>query len=173
MAYKDTETLLQANPHHWGPGAVHLFVPETQKTMCGKGHDLCPGTLFKAPLSQVTCKGCIRCRQVAIEREENRKKWEIENEERKLRQEQEQREWWEAYNRYLESPEWREKRELVLLRAHHQCEGCARFQARQVHHLRYPRNCFPGSEEWILKEKLFDLVAICDRCHEDVHTLLI
>ena len=33
----------------------------------------------------------------------------------------------------------------------------------------YPQRCMPGSLEWIRREKLSHLVAVCLRCHEDAH----
>ena len=79
-------------------------------------------------------------------------------------------EWWKAYDAYLKSPIWREKRSIVLKRAGETCEGCRQAKAVQVHHKRYPPGCFPGFPEWIRREKLFDLAAVCERCHEDLHT---
>ena len=67
----------------------------------------------------------------------------------------------EAYRSYLLTPEWREKRELVMLRARCICEGCGTADAEEVHHLKYPR-------EWGT-EFLFDLVALCRPCHERIH----
>ena len=80
-------------------------------------------------------------------------------------------EWWEAYERYLQTPTWFEKRRAVLRRANDLCEGCRIRKAVQVHHLPgcYPRGCLPGSREWIKAEKLFHLVALCLQCHEDIH----
>ncbi|HSQ51975.1 MAG TPA: hypothetical protein VLL94_11995 [Nitrospiraceae bacterium] len=69
-------------------------------------------------------------------------------------------EWWAWYSDYLKTPQWREKRQLVMKRAGGLCEGCAHAPATQVHHLTYER---AG------REMLFDLVAICDACHEAVH----
>lgn len=40
------------------------------------------------------------------------------------------------------------------------CEGCLERPATQVHHLHYQR---------VFDECLFDLVAICDRCHAKCH----
>jgi hypothetical protein len=77
--------------------------------------------------------------------------------------------WWDAYNAYLNSPDWRHKRSLVLRRAGETCEGCRNAKATQVHHRKYPEGCFPGFPEWIAREKLFDLVAICPDCHRDLH----
>ncbi len=77
--------------------------------------------------------------------------------------------WREAYEEYLDSPHWEDTRRRVLQRADWKCEACGARAADQVHHMRYPRNCFPGSEEWKRQQKLFDLRAICRTCHIDVH----
>jgi hypothetical protein len=77
--------------------------------------------------------------------------------------------WQQAYEIYRQSPVWCEKRRLVLQRAKKICEGCGCRPARELHHLRYPANCLPGSPEWIRSEKLFDLVALCEICHRDIH----
>ena len=69
-------------------------------------------------------------------------------------------EWWFRYNTYLQSPEWEKKRKLVLDRARGICEGCGRKKAVQVHHLHYRR---------VGQEMLFDLVAVCQECHDALH----
>lgn len=61
---------------------------------------------------------------------------------------------------YLQSPEWREKRRLVLDRAKGMCDGCRVNRATQVHHLTY--------RHWG-RELLFELVALCDGCHALCH----
>jgi hypothetical protein len=58
-----------------------------------------------------------------------------------LEQERKQREWWEWYNRYLLTPEWKARR-------------------AQVHHLTYAH---------VGREFLFELVALCEECHERLH----
>jgi 5-methylcytosine-specific restriction endonuclease McrA len=64
------------------------------------------------------------------------------------------------YASYLRSPAWKAKREKVLTRANGHCEGCGENTATQVHHLTYQN---------IYKEFLWELVAICDDCHDRVH----
>lgn len=61
------------------------------------------------------------------------------------------------YDAYLQSPEWRAKREKVIARANGICEGCGEKRAVAVHHLTY---------DGVGDELLFDLVAICDECHK-------
>jgi len=79
------------------------------------------------------------------------------------------RKWQQAYLVYLSSPEWFYKRQRVLDRADGICEACGVLRATQVHHHRYPQGCLPGSEKWLAQEKLFDLAAICEPCHQDLH----
>ena len=68
--------------------------------------------------------------------------------------------WWDRYDRYMQTPEWKERRQLVLKRANYVCEGCGKAKATEVHHLTYER---------LGKEMLFDLVAVCDECHRKIH----
>jgi hypothetical protein len=67
---------------------------------------------------------------------------------------------WLAYEEYLAGPVWRKKREKVFERASGVCEGCREKPATQVHHLSY---------EHVGNEFLFELVAVCDDCHEELH----
>ncbi|MEP7348865.1 MAG: hypothetical protein ABI668_02810 [Sphingorhabdus sp.] len=64
------------------------------------------------------------------------------------------------YAAYLSSPAWKAKRQKVLVRANGRCEGCGENSATQVHHLTY---------QHIYNGFLWELVAICDGCHDRVH----
>jgi 5-methylcytosine-specific restriction endonuclease McrA len=66
----------------------------------------------------------------------------------------------DLYDKYLQSPYWLNRREKVLRRANGICEGCLTRPATMVHHLTY---------EHIGDELLFELRAICGRCHEKCH----
>lgn len=68
--------------------------------------------------------------------------------------------WWNQYQLYLDSDEWRAKRALVLRRAAGLCEGCRLRPPVQVHHLTY---------EHVGDEFLWELVAVCLACHERAH----
>jgi 5-methylcytosine-specific restriction endonuclease McrA len=87
---------------------------------------------------------------------------EVEEANARARQER-QEDWWEQYNQYLESPEWRSKRDLVLARDNNRCQarmdGCTRV-ADHVHHLTYNH---------LFNEPLFELVAVCRSCHNRLH----
>jgi 5-methylcytosine-specific restriction endonuclease McrA len=67
---------------------------------------------------------------------------------------------WLAYEEYLAGPVWRKKREKILGRSGGICEGCREKTATQVHHLSY---------EHVGDEFLFELVAVCDDCHNKLH----
>ncbi len=80
---------------------------------------------------------------------ESRTKWEQRASDRRTK-----------YQRYLSSTEWKTKRDLVMLRAANRCEGCQVERATEVHHLTY---------EHIYQEFLWELVAVCRKCHMKVH----
>lgn len=66
----------------------------------------------------------------------------------------------EQYQRYLQSREWCEKREVIKERASNICERCKYYPLDHVHHLTYER---------IYNELLTDLQGICRDCHEYIH----
>lgn len=72
----------------------------------------------------------------------------------------EKEEWDTWYAQYLETSEWKHRRQLVLKRASGICEGCGEAMAAVVHHLTYDR---------VGHEMLYDLVALCRNCHDRVH----
>ena len=79
---------------------------------------------------------------------------------REQEQARKQREWWDSYNTYLQTPQWKARRAQVLKRANGLCEGCRESRAVQVHHLTY---------EHVGNEFLFELVALCLECHDRIH----
>lgn len=72
------------------------------------------------------------------------------------------KDWFDQYNKYLQSPEWREKRDRVLKRDKYMCQCCLNALATQVHHKSYVFVDMSGGEP------AFDLVAICTPCHEKI-----
>lgn len=67
----------------------------------------------------------------------------------------------EAYQRYLQSSEWGERRKLVLQRDRNTCQGCHKARADEVHHLSYAH---------VGRELLYELVSLCRQCHEVAHS---
>jgi hypothetical protein len=88
--------------------------------------------------------------------------WREQSERYRRNRESEKQEWWAWYSTYLQSDEWRIRRALVLRRANDICEGCRDAPATQVHHLTYAH---------VGNEFLWELVAICDDCHERYHEI--
>lgn len=68
--------------------------------------------------------------------------------------------WFRDYSEYLQSNAWQQKRKLVFKRSGGICEGCGVTEATQVHHLSY---------QHVKHEFLFELVAVCDSCHDRLH----
>lgn len=64
------------------------------------------------------------------------------------------------YGEYLASETWAKKRAKVMKRAGGICEGCLERAATEVHHLSY---------DHIGNEFLFELVAVCEYCHDAIH----
>lgn len=69
------------------------------------------------------------------------------------------KEFWAWYNAYLASAKWRDLRAKVMQRDRGVCQGCG-ATATQVHHLTYDN---------VGDEFLFELIAICDPCHNRLH----
>ncbi len=65
-----------------------------------------------------------------------------------------------VYQEYLRSAVWQKKRALVFRRAGGVCEGCLTAPAAIVHHKTYRK---------IGDELAFDLVALCNPCHDKAH----
>lgn len=84
--------------------------------------------------------------------QERREAWSQERE-------QQSAERWAAYNAYLQTAKWFGKRARVLERDNYVCQACLHGKATQVHHLTYAH---------IFNEPLFDLVSVCQVCHEAI-----
>lgn len=69
--------------------------------------------------------------------------------------------WWGGYRLYLQSEQWKERRERALERAYWRCEECrTKRLPLEVHHRTYERI----GAEW---EE--DLEALCAECHDARH----
>jgi hypothetical protein len=66
----------------------------------------------------------------------------------------------EFYQNYLTTPEWREKRSMVIDRENGLCQGCRRNRIQEVHHASY---------QTLGDELLFQLVGLCSPCHRRAH----
>ncbi len=149
--------LLAANPHKFGPGKVHVF--KDGKTRCGKTRENTPGKVVQGTLEAVTCKGCLTYLQSDRERERKDREWQQRRAEWEAERQRKNERWWRDYDEYLQTPEWRRRRDRVMYRAGTVCEGCLEQEAVMVHHLTYER---------VRHEMLFDLVAICRDCHGEL-----
>lgn len=72
---------------------------------------------------------------------------------------QEGQKWRPDYGAYLNSPEWRKRRNDALRRDGFRCQRCSATRRLQVHHLTYVR---------VGHEDPDDLVTLCARCHKHV-----
>lgn len=66
----------------------------------------------------------------------------------------------EAYNRYINSDQWADKRRDYFAVNPRRCASCAATRRLHVHHKTYKR---------FRRELLTDLVALCVDCHEQLH----
>ena len=77
----------------------------------------------------------------------------------------------EAYNQYLNSVSWKTKQQMVFKRDNKKCI-CGE-PAKAVHHKTYERLRLTLSSEekpsFIGEERLSDLVAVCESCHNKIH----
>lgn len=69
--------------------------------------------------------------------------------------------WWTRYTDYLESPQWRARRALILSRDGLVCRRCKTNEATQVHHKTYERTGNEADE---------DLESVCAWCHKLIHS---
>jgi hypothetical protein len=65
-----------------------------------------------------------------------------------------------AYEWYLGTQFWQQKRLACLEAANHICERCHKAPATEVHHLTYVR---------VFNELASDLMAVCSPCHREIH----
>lgn len=65
-----------------------------------------------------------------------------------------------GYRGYLESEHWKRMRSAVLNRDRHRCRDCGSKGPLHVHHKTYKR---------IGRERMTDLVTLCEDCHAERH----
>ena len=61
-----------------------------------------------------------------------------------------------GYDKYIQSKEWKDKRQVALKAANSQCCRCGSTKNLQVHHLDY---------KYLYKERLNDVRILCANCH--------
>jgi hypothetical protein len=72
---------------------------------------------------------------------------------------------WRWYNEdYLSSPQWKERRSLVLRRAGGICEGCLTAPATVVHHSQAAYEQLRETGQ----ELMCELRALCSHCHTNI-----
>ena len=71
------------------------------------------------------------------------------------------RDFWNAYNEYLASDDWQQKRTQALKRDNFQCLICGTGKNLSVHHISYEHL---GDEA-----ELNDLITVCKHCHNKIH----
>lgn len=69
---------------------------------------------------------------------------------------------YEEYKQYLESDEWKVKREERLEKDGHRCVCCNSSDNLNVHHITYDR---------LKNESIYDLITLCRDCHEKLHKI--
>lgn len=101
-------------------------------------------------------------RREAVEFDPDRSKafWSERMESLNQQRQEKNQKWWDEYTAYLLTPKWHDKRTRVLARDNHLCQACLKRKATQAHHLTYKH---------VFNEPLFDLVAVCEVCHQAVH----
>jgi len=65
-----------------------------------------------------------------------------------------------SYKNYINSPEWYDKRQLILDRCNNKCEVCHNKKVIHIHHITYER---------LGNELLEDLQGLCLECHQKLH----
>lgn len=69
----------------------------------------------------------------------------------------------EDYSNYLDSEDWKQKRQKVLSRDNFKCVRCLDSESLNVHHIWYAKN-------W-QKQPISSLITLCRKCHELEHKI--
>jgi len=75
----------------------------------------------------------------------------------------------ENYRKHLKSPEWFEKRKIVLKRDNYKCRNCGSVKNLIVHHRQYHFDMKSGGHLNAWHYKLKYLITLCRICHEEGH----
>lgn len=68
---------------------------------------------------------------------------------------------YKTYREYLNHPEFKKIRAIVMDRSSGMCEKCGTAKATEVHHLKYPK--------WGTFDTPDNLISVCHQCHCKVH----
>lgn len=144
-------------------------IARVQCRICGRGlgnkkkseYDFENLPLFDDELRNTWNEKCRKLRETRWQRRQDQ--WAQQLLIREAERQEESIEWWQQYNQYLRSPEWRKIRQAVLKRDNYLCQACLRNKASHVHHLSYELYNKIG------RSAAFELVAICRPCHEQIH----
>lgn len=74
-----------------------------------------------------------------------------------------------SYSELLTSPEWIEKRNIILDRDNHKCQYCGKTHDLQVHHKYYSK--YPNNklvDPWNYPDDA--LITLCSKCHKWIHS---
>lgn len=64
-------------------------------------------------------------------------------------------------HQYLNSPEWKTKRQHMLKQTHYTCQMCGTQRNLHVHHITYTN---------LFRETPADLACVCEHCHSAIHS---
>lgn len=157
-------------PNDFSPAQYGHWKFQAQCLKCGE-----TGKFQRKLPPGITFSDCVEADQSVKYKEERKLQRQEEHETRVQREraesdrqrEEDNRLWWESYNRYLRSARWRSLRQKVLDRDQGICQACLDRPATQVHHLSYR---YTGSDpEHTAQDPAFVLRSVCDACHDQLH----
>src|SRR6266478_158937 len=110
------QKLWAADPHQYGPGKTHIVDHEDErKTYCGRWLKAIPGKY--TPTGKATCLTCLNGTVSRVELRKQQALWGEKSEKYREEQAQKLEEKRAKYRQYLLTPEWRARRNAVMLRA--------------------------------------------------------
>jgi 5-methylcytosine-specific restriction endonuclease McrA len=74
------------------------------------------------------------------------------------------------YNTLLRSPQWFEKRKIILARDNNKCRSCGATNGLHVHHRQYHFSKRTGQKQLPWKYQNKYLITLCDKCHTAGHS---
>lgn len=131
----------------------------TARRQCLLCDDMVGGAVKKTEIEHFQSLPIVTCAEVERLRKE---RWERTTSVYAEGRENQNAAFWRFYNKYINSDAWRTKRQQAIQRAAGSCAGCnASLRSPiHVHHLTY---------DHLGDELLFELVVICERCHQKLH----